>query len=222
MAAYGIATYRGVNKNVNSHQVGVHLGELTAFSLFEGYDGLIAASHLKKLYAAKLLEYFRKKRATSREDAFQTAEESIRYSVRKSQEELAKFQEETADNSGTSLLSLVVHQNMIFCANCGCSSIFCLTSTGKMITLAQPHTTDNPTEVDRIVKAGGQLYQTLVNIPYKKALVIKGPLRVQPSGLTHTRTLGKSLSANKKKHSLNQTENKGVLSTPEIKFIPTS
>lgn len=59
--------------------------------------------------------------------------------------------------------------------------------------MAIPHTTNNSQEVDRIVKAGGRLYQTIVNIPFKTAMKVKGPLRIFPSGLTVTRTIGKSL-----------------------------
>ncbi len=36
------------------------------------------------------------------------------------------------------------------------------------------------------------MYRTIVNVPFKKDLNIKGPLRVYPSGLTLTRTLGKT------------------------------
>ena len=47
------------------------------------------------------------------------------------------------------------------------------------------------------MKAGGQLYQTVVNFPYEKEMKIRGPLRVYPDGLTVTRTLGKTLTSRK-------------------------
>lgn len=42
--SFGIATYRGTKKAINSHQLGAHIGNLTAFTLIEAYDGLFAAS----------------------------------------------------------------------------------------------------------------------------------------------------------------------------------
>ena len=65
--------------------------------------------------------------------------------------------------------------------------------------MAKPHTTKNEEEVSRIVKEGGQLYQTIVNFPYRKEMKIAGPLRVFPDGLTVTRTLGKSLNSSRQK-----------------------
>lgn len=45
--------------------------------------------------------------------------------------------------------------------------------------------------MERIVGHGGSVYQTLVNIPYEMDLNLKGPLRLFPSQLMITRTLGK-------------------------------
>ena len=72
-----------------------------------------------------------------------------------------------------------------------------MTKSGRLIKLAKSHTTDNKAEVDRIVREGGQLYQTIVNFPYQREMKIKGPLRVYPDGLTITRTMGKTITASK-------------------------
>jgi len=69
--------------------------------------------------------------------------------------------------------------------------------------------------VDRIVREGGRLYQTIVNIPYKQNMTVKGPMRVYPSGLIFTRTLGKSISNSKQSKSIrNHSQTKGVISVP--------
>lgn len=68
-----------------------------------------------------------------------------------------------------------------------------------MIKLAVPHTTNNESEVDRIVRAGGRLYQTIINVPFKKNMNVTGPLRIFPSGLTVTRTIGRSVDNSKQK-----------------------
>jgi len=69
-------------------------------------------------------------------------------------------------------LSVVIHQNIIFAANCGSSSIYCLTIGGQFLSLSNKHTTDNKAEVDRIVKQGGRLFQTVVNIPFKQQMKV--------------------------------------------------
>ena len=37
------------------------------------------------------------------------------------------------------------------------------------------------------------IYKTVVNVPYEKDLSVEGPLRLAPSGLCYTRTLGRGL-----------------------------
>jgi hypothetical protein len=100
---------------------------------------------------------------------------------------------------------------VIFAANCGPGTILCLTVGGQLLSLAEPHTTKNEKEVDRIVREGGRLYQTTVNIPYKQHMAVKGPMRVYPSGLVFTRTLGKSISNPKPAKSIGNTQGKGVI-----------
>ena len=78
------------------------------------------------------------------------------------------MQQQRGDNSGASFLSLVANNGIVFVANCGSSETFCMTHQGRMLKLAKAHTTLNEEEVERIVKEGGQLYQTLINIPYKR------------------------------------------------------
>lgn len=42
----------------------MHIGDVTVLSLFEGYDGNIAAQTLKKKYTQYLLEYFKKRKSS--------------------------------------------------------------------------------------------------------------------------------------------------------------
>lgn len=93
-----------------------------------------------------------------------------------------------------------------------------MTKQGRILRLGRPHTTKNDEEVDRIVREGGQLYQTVVNFPYQREMHITGPLRIHPNGLTVTRTLGKTLSTSRQNNynpSSGTTDvKKGVLSVP--------
>lgn len=56
---------------------------------------------------------------------------------------MSKLQNEFGDNSGSSILSVVVHNGIVFAANCGQSAILCCTSKNNLLQLAVPHTTDN-------------------------------------------------------------------------------
>ena len=95
-----------------------------------------------------------------------------------------------------------------------------MTKNGRFVKLAKAHTTQNSEEIDRIVKEGGQLYQTIVNFPYQKEMKIKGPLRIYPEGLTLTRTLGKTLASSRQKKRVKTVSDvcpgpgRGVLSEP--------
>jgi serine/threonine protein phosphatase PrpC len=120
-------------------------------------------------------------------------------------------------------VSLIIHDGMIYAANCGSSSIYCSTIGGKIIRLAVPHTTSNETEVDRIVRAGGRLYQTIVNVPFKKVMNVKGPLRIFPTGLTVTRTIGRSVERSRQKTQYSSNKQvAGITNTPEIQYLPES
>lgn len=81
--------------------------------------------------------------------------------------------------------------------------------------MAKPHTTNNEGEVDRIIKEGGRMYRTIVNVPFKKDLNIKGPLRIYPSGLTLTRTLGKTRELHSQRSQIASNKIlKGISNTP--------
>jgi len=214
LSAFGISTYKGTNKSINAHQISVHVGDLTAITLIEGYDGLFAASELKKHFSNEILIGFKSKKNNTREDPFRAAEATIKKALEHSKKRLKKAQEERGDNSGASFLSLVAYKGIVFAMNCGSGQAICMTKNGRLIKIAKPHTTANDNEVERIVKEGGQFYQTTVNIPFRKDMHVTGPLRVYPEGLTVTRTLGKSLTKHKRVQTVSGTikEPKGVLS----------
>lgn len=107
------------------------------------------------------------------------------------------FQLESRDNSGTTLLAVIADSEFVTVGNAGASQVVCETRFGSFLKLSESHNTYNEKETKRIVKNGGRLYQTVVNVPFQQDLQIQGPLRVSPSGLTFTRCLGKSLNISK-------------------------
>jgi serine/threonine protein phosphatase PrpC len=52
-------------------------------------------------------------------------------------------------------------------ANVGCSQVVCRTKNGSYLKLSNQHTTKNENEVKRIIKMGGKIYQTIVNVPFQ-------------------------------------------------------
>lgn len=75
-----MATYRGLNKTINSHQIAVQIGQLTALTLVEGYDGTLAASQLKKYFSSSLLAAVSKGNNSQggREEPFRVTEAIIK------------------------------------------------------------------------------------------------------------------------------------------------
>ena len=65
----------------------------------------------------------------------------------------------------------------------------------------------------------------MVNVPFTYQLKIEGPLRVYPSGLSVTRTIGKHATPPKVLRSPYVDINpapRGVMAVPEIQYIPIS
>lgn len=46
--SYGISTFKGTHCLLNTHHIGIHLGNLKHFMLLQGYDGMYASNYLKK------------------------------------------------------------------------------------------------------------------------------------------------------------------------------
>lgn len=63
------------------------------------------------------------------------------------------------------------------------------------------------------------MFQTVVDVPFKRAMNVKGPLRILPSGLTLTRTIGKSLEKPQSK-AKKEKQASEVISIAEVQYIP--
>ena len=76
------------------------------------------------------------------------------------------------DNSGCSLASVVISEEIITVANVGASQVFCLTKKRSLLPLSHQHTTDNPRERERVVRGGARIYRAVVNVPNEEELTI--------------------------------------------------
>ena len=79
-------------------------------------------------------------------------EETIRRSVKQSQEEICKVQAQNGDHSSSSITSLIFSSGLLYAANLGPSVVICQTTSRRLLTLAKPHNTHNEAEVERIIQ----------------------------------------------------------------------
>jgi hypothetical protein len=54
-----------------------------------------------------------------------------------------KIQNNTKDNSGSSVTSVIIHDDIILTASAGCGQIVCQTKNGSFLKLSNPHNTQN-------------------------------------------------------------------------------
>jgi hypothetical protein len=54
-----------------------------------------------------------------------------------------KIQNKTKDNSGSSLTSIIINEDIILSAYVGCGQIVCQTKNGSFLKLSNPHNTKN-------------------------------------------------------------------------------
>lgn len=115
---------------------------------------------------------------------------------------------------------MIVDSNFITVSNCGVSQVICETRSDFLLKLNQQHDTKNQNELDRIIKNGGTIYKTVVNIPYEKDFMVEGPLRLSPSGLSLTRTLGRTFDY--KTEAKDENYGRKVTWVPHITYVKTS
>jgi hypothetical protein len=132
------------------------------------------------------------------------------------QERITEFQHTHDDNSGSSLISLLITDDLVLAASAGCGQVLCQTKSGTLLKLSTPHTTNNQTEVNRVTKAGDSVYQTTVSVVNQEYLRLEGPLRLVSSGLSLTRCLGRTCAYNKQQETVDCI---GLTYRPEIEHI---
>jgi protein phosphatase PTC2/3 len=82
---------------------------------------------------------------------------ALRNSFFRAEEEWKK----TGDNSGSCALVLFIYQDVCYVANLGDSrAILTSENNKKFYQITKDHKPSNPSEQERIIKAGGKIYQT--------------------------------------------------------------
>jgi protein phosphatase 2C family protein 2/3 len=119
----------------------------------------------------------------------------------------------TPDRSGSCAIILLIVEKRCYIANVGDSRSIMSGHYGqKIYSLSRDHRPCDEKEYNRILKAGGKIYQTEATIKTENFI---GPLRVLPGKLSVSRTFG-DIEAKDIKYGGNPHV---VISTPEIKYF---
>ena len=136
VVAYGVSTWKGFRSVGNPHHIGINLGYVKNFTLLQSYDGSFAGNFIKKEYSLQLLTIASAQIKAKPELYLQQVNNLL-------QERLIKLQREEKDNSGCTLVSVIVDENSVTVSNCGSSHVFCETRGGSFLKLSEQHDTKN-------------------------------------------------------------------------------
>lgn len=98
------------------------------------------------------------------------------------------------DKSGScAVIVIITQEKKIIFINIGDSRAILISSDNQIIFATEDHKPNSPKELERIVRAGGSIYQNVMSCPMVKnggEVVKNGPFRVSPGRLSVSRTLG--------------------------------
>lgn len=139
----------------------------------------------------------------------------------KAEKTFLKECESKSDMSGSCAIIVIILEKRCYVANVGDSRAILSGSNGvKTYALSKDHRPGDEKEYQRILQAGGKIYQT----EYKNSLfeqgeaqsnLLIGPLRVFPGKLSVSRTIG-DIEAKSEKYGGNPNV---IISTPDIKYF---
>jgi len=122
------------------------------------------------------------------------------------------------DRSGSCAVVLLVTPKKVYCANVGDSRAILSKNFGHVKeSISFDHKPNEPDEKNRIIKAGGKVYQSnAMNPNLQGAQPILGPFRVFPGRLSVSRTFGDCM-AKMEKYGGNA---RCIIADPEVFSVP--
>lgn len=134
----------------------------------------------------------------------------------KAEKDFIEKSESSYDPSGSCAIVLLIIEKRCYIANVGDSRALLSGSNGrKTYALSRDHRPGDEKEYQRILQAGGKIYQTEYENQNVASEHIVGPLRVIPGKLSVSRTIG-DIEAKNQKYGGNPNV---IISTPEIKYF---
>ena len=204
--SYGVNTYQGIVRNYNEDRVSIIINmnkpknyhkktwpKISFFGIYDGHGGEGCAEYLRD-NLHKLIcinnEFFPDNVPEAIKLGFQKAEKDFinNYSL--------NDKKEIIDRSGSCAVIVLIVDKKIYIANVGDSRCILSMENGKKyIEVTKDHKPNSLTEVKRIKKYGGDIYQseTVIsnnNNPDVNGKILVGPYRVLPGKLSVSRTVG--------------------------------
>lgn len=183
------------------------------FGLYDGHGGNGCADYLRNNLHKFIIT----------EPHFpQNPQKAIVNGITKAEKTFLATCEREGDYSGSCAIIIIIIDKRCFIANIGDSRAILSGNNGnKTYALSRDHRPGDEKEYQRILQAGGKIYQTEygTNTPLLTDMTnIIGPLRVSPGKLSVSRTIG-DIEAKLPKYGGNAAV---IISTPEIKYFDIS
>lgn len=200
ITAYHAQTHTGLYRNYNEDRVSIILNILlensngetvsksSMFSLFDGHAGHLCANFLKEklhVFITQQPEYVFNKLEALRKGLLQAELEF---------EKLARSGS-ILDISGSCAITAIIEDQYCYVANVGDSRGLLSLEGGKLIEqITEDHKPESDSEKQRLEKAGGGIFRKEIRVPAvepgQEDVIIYGPYRVRPGGLSVSRTIG--------------------------------
>ena len=205
--AYGANTYQGLVRNYNEDRVSIIINmnkppnykknywpKTSFFGIYDGHGGSKCADYLRDCLHKLIF---------NDENYPENVKESIKNGFLKAENEfLNNYAIDKEDNmnildhSGSCAVVILIVDKKIYIANVGDSrAILSVNHGGEYIIVTEDHKPSNDKEKIRIIKNGGQVYQTQTPINGEEGDILNGqillgPYRVLPGRLSVSRTIG--------------------------------
>ena len=205
--AYGANTYQGLVRNYNEDRVSIIINmarpknytkdywpKTSFFGIYDGHGGNQCSEFLRDSLHKLILndQNYPENVELAIKNGFQNAEKTFLSNYAVSPNDSTNI----IDRSGSCAVVILFVDSKIYVANVGDSRALFSENNGKnFITITEDHKPNNPKEKKRIIKNGGQVYQsqTVITGTDKESLngqILFGPYRVLPGRLSVSRTIG--------------------------------
>ena len=213
--AYGANTYQGLIRNYNEDRVSIIINmakpknyeknywpKTSFFGIYDGHGGSQCSEFLRDSLHKLILNdpNYPENVEQAIKNGFQNAEQTFleNYAINPDDSD------NVLDRSGSCAVVILFVDTKIYVANVGDSRALFSENRGKnYVQITEDHKPNNPREKKRIIKNGGQVYQsqTVITGAEKESLngqILFGPYRVLPGRLSVSRTIGDIEAKNEK------------------------
>ena len=204
--SYGVNTYQGIVRNYNEDRVSIIINmnkpkdfikgkwpKTSFFGIYDGHGGEGCSEYLRD-NLHKLI--------CNNEKFPEDIPGAIKLGISNAEQDflnnyaLSENKEEIIDKSGSCAIIILIVDTNIYIANVGDSRCLISMDDGnKYLEVTKDHKPNSPTEIIRIKKNGGNIYQSQTVITNTENLdlngkILIGPYRVLPGRLSVSRTIG--------------------------------